>query len=1273
MRTPIIGYIKSKHMNKWLVYILASFIFSQQINAQVQTKKAILLNTAKSLDIESRASYSNALIKAKEKRWPLFYQAGNNRRSLIGIDAAGMPVYYTSFADPIHAITVNANKIWPTAANGFNLTGENDSLTNTFGVWDQGAVRTTHFELAKRIQQKDNATTAYEHGTHVFGIVMAKGLNPLAKGMSYNLKGAYSYDWNNDNSEMSAAAANGMLISNHSYGIVSGWDQNSDSSDRWEFNGKYNEKEDFKFGLYNNDAMIHDSIMYNAPYYLIVKAAGNNHGSTGPKVGDTYWRRDANGKMYNAGARPDSLSSNDGYETLSADINSKNLLVVGGVYGLTSPYTKKEEVVMSWFSSWGPTDDGRIKPDIVADGVNVFSTIANNDSSYDYKNGTSMATPNAAGSLLLLQELSQQLSPKKFLRSTTVKALAIHTTNEAGPNPGPDYKFGWGLLNIFEAATVLKNALTTKNSDASLDLVYENVLNNLDSATYTVIASGKKPIKATLVWNDVKGTVRSSLNDTTPQLVNDLDLTINQGTNSTKSWKLNPQSPASAAFKGDNTLDNVEKVEIDTTLVGKIYFIKVKHKRNLDRSQQPYSLIISGAGGAAYCASTASSNAGTKIDSVSINNIQFVPGSNKDYVDNSNLFINGEPNSTLNLFLKIASADATNNTRFVKTFIDYNNNGTFETNELVNTSTGITNSNYTASINLPDSLQLGRLMKLRIVVMETSNSANVLACGTYTNGETQDYTLRIINPSSDLQMSELVSPQNGSCKRSVQYVTVKVTNNGTTQQKNFPLSLLVTKGTSTILNINETFNGRLEAGESMNYTFQKPINLEAATKYSFTTTVSSTIDQQKENNTLITSISTVDNSIAPTGSAINCNNNLKLTVNSPAVGKSYIWYDSANLATPIAAGASTTATSTKSNLYLTQGFQGLVGPAHNTTLGAGGYNNFKGNYMKVSTGTPLTINTVKLYTANAGKIKFELMYMATDTTYYPGLSQFVTVNAAASSPSSSAGASNYVAGDSGRIYELNFKLNVAGNYYIVVNCDSTASIYRNNAVTTNPYPIGPNKVFSYTGNSVTAATGNFQNYFYFLYNTQISTSDCDSPPTTIPVNIISAPTFKLQGDSLTATAATTYQWYMNDEFLTGATNQVHKPTKNAIYRVMTTTNGCQIASENKLVLFKDNNGNIITDIVEGSAKDINLRITSTDYIENLIKGNAFYIQFSNLQTNDISLDVLNSMGNRVAHKDKLINQRTPQKIEIGNLVTGVYYIKVYANNKAYVQRVFITN
>jgi len=1239
--------------------------------AQVETRKIILLNTAKSLDQESRASYSAAVIKAKEKGWPLFYQSTNqSQRALIGIDNFGMPIYYSSFSDPIHAITVNTNKLWPTSNLGYNLTGASDSLTNTLAVFDQGAVRTTHYELKNRVVQKDNATTAYDHGTHVLGIMMAKGINPAAKGMSFNLKGAYSYDWNNDASEMAAAAANGLLISNHSYGIVAGWDYNSDSS-RWEFGGNYNENEDYKFGLYNNAAMVYDSVMYNAPYYLIVKAAGNNHGSTGPAVNSTYWRRDQNGKWYNAGNRPAGISSNDSYETLSSDINAKNLLVVGAVNGIGASYSKKEDVVMSSFSSWGPTDDGRIKPDIVADGVSVYSSIATNDSSYAALNGTSMATPNAAGSLLLLQELSQQLSPKKFIKAATLKALAIHTANEAGDAPGPDYKFGWGLLNMYDAANVLSNALTTKNSETSKDFVYENVLNNLDSNIFTITASGLTPVKATVVWNDVKGTPKSTLNDPTPQLINDLDVTITQGSKLIQAWKLNPQIPSNAAYRGDNVLDNVEKVEVDTTLIGKTYSIKVKHKGNLARGQQAYSLIISGAGGTASCASNATSNAGTKIDSVSINNIQFTPTVVKEYVDNSNLYITGEPNGTVNVFVKLGSADATNNTRFVKTFVDYNSNGTFEDNELVLTSTGISNSNYTANFTIPDTIPVGRLLKYRMVVMETSAASNVNACGTYAMGETQDYTLKIIAPSTDMQMAEIISPDNNACKKDIQYVTVRIINNGSSAKTNIPLSVTVSKGSTQVFTASETFTGKLGGGETMNYTFQKPFSSEANQSYTITATVNIANDQQKNNNSLSNTFTTAANNPTPVGTALNCNGAFKLAVTNPITGKNYLWYDTSALIIPIALGPTVNTSTTKNNLYLAEGFQTIVGPATNTTLAnTGGYNAFNGNFVKFSTTTPLTIETTKLYTGYPGKISIILATLATfnadgSYSYYP--IQTANLNVGASSPSPAAALTSsgtpFVTGDTGRIYHLNLQVPQAGDYILIMKCDS-ATVFRNNGLSDPTYPIGPSKVFSFTGNSVTSPS-NFQNYFYFFYNTQIRTNDCLSPAATIPVSVVPKPIVVYKGDSLTTNSASNYQWYVNDEIITGATGQVYRPTKNGLYKVVTTTNSCQTMSDNNLIL--------VTDLAEGNTKEIALKITSNDYIENMIKGNSFYVQFANIQTQGITLELFNAMGNKVAQVKNLINQRTPQKINIDNFMTGVYFVKIYANNKVYVQRVLLSN
>ncbi len=1257
-------------MHKFFYTFIISTFFISTIYAQNETRKSILINSARSFESESRASFSDAIIKSKEKGWPIQYKSKNNSTSsLVGVDKFGQPIYLTTYQDPVQAITTNTNQLWQGGISGFNLSGSSDSITNRIGIWDEASPRTTHVEFAGRITVKDNATKIVDHATHVTGIVMSKGINELAKGMAYGIKGVYAYDWNNDASEMAAAAANGLLISNHSYGTVCGWDYNNDSS-RWEYNGKWNEKEDYKFGLYNNTAQLYDSIAYNAPYYLIVKSAGNNRNSNGPAVGQPYWRRDESGKLYNAGNRPDSLSSNNSFETLPTDVNAKNILTVGAITAISAGYLKSTDPLMTSFSAWGPTDDGRIKPDIVTDGQTVYSTISTNDSSYAYLSGTSMAAPGAAGSLLLIQELSQKLSPNKFIKAPTLKALAIHTANEAGAAPGPDYKFGWGVLNDAEAANVLSNALKSGNGSTSSDLVYENVLTSGQAYNLNVIASGIKPLKATIVWNDVKGAVSNSLNDSTRRLVNDLDLVIKKGSSIYYPWTLNRIVPDNPAVRGINNLDNVEKVEIDSTLVGNTYTISVTNKGNLERGQQAYSLIISGAGGATYCSSAASSNAGTKMDSVSINNIQFVNNTTSQYIDNSNLFINGEPSGSILVFIKIGSTDASNNTRYVKIFVDLNNNGTFESNENLLTSAALTNGNYTGSFSLPNTLTIGKLLKLRIVVTETSSSANVNACGTYTSGETQDYTLKIVNPSNDLQVSEIINPIGGVCKRSVQYVTVKILNNGSASQSNIPISLVVKKGASTILSVNEIFTGRLNGLENMTYTFQKPIAIDANTTYTFTASANLATDQQSSNNAITSSIVSAAEVPAPTGSAVICSGILRLNVSNPTSGTNYYWYDSSALYNPIALGNNVSTGTSANKVYVAQGYQTFMPPLTNTSLtGGGSYNVFSGNFMKINATSAMTIETTKLYSGYPGKVDFILGTLGTintdgSFTYYP--IQTASLNIPASSPTPATGASPFVAGDTGRIYALNLKIPQAGDYIIISKCDS-ATLFRNNAATDPTYPVGPNKVISFTGNSVQQASGNYQNYFYFFYNTQVSSPDCMSGATAINITTNSKPTITQSGDSLICSNGSAYQWYVNDSLISGATKQSYKPTKNGMYKVTTTTiaGDCQNVSDNKLIL--------VTDIAEASAKEINLKITSDDYVENLIRGNSFYIQFSNIQTQGISLEIINSMGNKVFQKENLINQRAPQHITIESLNSGIYFVKIYANKKVYVQRVFITN
>ena len=1266
------------------LFILLIFVFTASIlKAQEAIKKERLIQTSKALALDARNKFSKAVIAAKEKGWPIQYASQNqNNAKLIGVNEKGWPKYYISFADPVASITIGANKVWPGAASNLNLNGSDDNMTNKLGVWDEGSPLLTHKEFTGRITQKDNAKDVVTHSTHVAGIVMSKGLNTLSKGMSYNVKGILDYDWNNDLSEMSAAAANGLLISNHSYGTVTGWNYNSDSA-RWEFNGRFNEKEDYRFGLYDFDAQIQDSIAYNAPNYLIIAAAGNNRTSVGPAVGQTYWRRNEAGRMVNSGARPADISSNDSYGSISTDKNAKNVLTVGAVFGIPSEYNKKEDVVISNFSSWGPTDDGRIKPDIVAQGVSVYAPIASNDSSYGYLSGTSMAAPGAAGSLLLLQELAHRFllnGAPRVLKSATLKGLAIHTANEAGLYPGPDYKFGWGLLNIAEAAQVLNTAYTNNNSVSSPHFVYENTLLNGESKSYTITASGTRPVKATIVWTDVKGSASEVLNDANPELINDLDLTITQGNRTHHTWNLNPSTPDNQAFKGINNIDNVEKVEVDTSLVGTNYTITVKHKGTLDRGLQNYSLIISGAGGTAYCPSAATSIAGTKIDSIQLNNIKFSKTSADNYVDNTALFVNGESNGTVSLFMKLSSADATNNNRFVKVFIDYNNNGVFDSNELVHTSAAITNGDYSANFDLISNLIINQFTKLRVVVAETTAAANVTACGTYTTGETQDYTLRVVNPSNDVQLLEITNPSGGVSEKAVQYVTVKVANNGASRLTNLPLSLEVKKGNATILNIKETFTGRLYGSEIMTYTFQTPISIELNQNYTITASASLANDQQPANNSITATIISPSSSPAISGSATGCNENVQLLVNNPISNDQYLWYNqNTDLSKPIANGSVIRTSTSATNLYVGRGWTGFIGPKDNTTLSnSGGYNNWGssyGEFIRFNTTGPIQLETTKIYTGYAGKIELELRALSTftDTTYsyFPSQTQKAILHVGASSPSptpatGSAGSGTptpFVQGDTGRIYAINMNLSQAGNYILIARCLDSATIFRNNNITTNNHPFGPTVLASITGNW---AGANFEKFYYFFYNMQISTPKYEKALSKIPVILTAKPVISQIGiDSLNTTAADSYQWFMNDESITGATKSGIKVTKNAMYKVSATTGTCTNYSDNKLVL--------ITDIPQAPTKEIGLKIVSTDYVENIIKGNQFYIQFNNVKTNAIGLNILNSSGQIVFQKDKLNNQNTAQPVQVPTLSTGIYYVKVFANNKVYVQSVYVTN
>lgn len=529
---------------------------------------------------EEKRQKEEAHARALQENWPLrMILEDGTVYELIRFEG-NFPEYYTT-NNHIAAQSTSTDKVHPGGGYGYELTGKGMIV----GEWDESAVLETHQELTGRAFQRDNASGYSNHATHVAGTLIGAGVQTNAKGMAYEAE-LWAHDWNNDASEMATAAANGLLVSNHSYGTISGWANGTWGSEttqpHWWGNPSISETEDFKFGLYNSAARSWDQIAYNAPYYLIVKSAGNDRGQNG-SLG--HYVNQGNGWEW-VEVQRDRDGGTAGYDCIPTSGNAKNILTIGAVNDIPGGFSKPEDIVMSSFSGWGPTDDGRIKPDVVGNGVGVYSPTAAGNQSYSSYNGTSMSGPNVAGSLILLQELHRKYHGK-FMRSASLKALAIHTADSATGESRPDYRNGWGLLNTKNAADVLTDRFNHK--------LIEETLENNETYSYNIISDGINPVKVTLVWTDVQGeTSAAELNPRTPRLVNDLDLRLYDVSDDTIVYLpfiLDPSNPSAPATKGDNILDNVEVVYADVIPAGE-YTIVVSHKGSLTNESQSFSLVI---------------------------------------------------------------------------------------------------------------------------------------------------------------------------------------------------------------------------------------------------------------------------------------------------------------------------------------------------------------------------------------------------------------------------------------------------------------------------------------------------------------------------------------------------------------------------------------------------------------------------------------------------------------------------------------------------------
>lgn len=255
---------------------------------------------------------------------------------------------------------------------------------------------------------------------------------------------------------------------------------------------------------------------------------------------------------------------------------AKNHITVGSVDSNTD--------LTSSFSSWGPVDDGRIKPDISAPGCQTNGdggvTSTSSSGGYNVKCGTSMASPTVAGiSALILEQWRLSNPGGDDLRNCTLKAILANTAVDRG-NPGPDYKYGYGSVR----------------ADAAVDSVIgENVVEGEVSQgeTYTfvvIIGPEDTELRVTMAWDDASATPNAGA-----ALVNDLDLkVIDPAGGVFLPWTLDPSNPNGNAVRTvRDSVNNIEQVVIDGVTPG-AYLVEVSGFNVASGGAQPFGAASNG-------------------------------------------------------------------------------------------------------------------------------------------------------------------------------------------------------------------------------------------------------------------------------------------------------------------------------------------------------------------------------------------------------------------------------------------------------------------------------------------------------------------------------------------------------------------------------------------------------------------------------------------------------------------------------------------------------
>jgi hypothetical protein len=300
-------------------------------------------------------------------------------------------------------------------------------------------------------------------------------------------------------------------------------------------------------------------------------------------VDNWIWNHRDGSLVTSAGNDDPPAGGNDDY--IGSPGNSKSIVTVASCsngYGAG---------LYSTWSSRGPTDDGRYKPDILAPGDYIWSSVGPDDGDYDWSSGTSMSSPIAAGCALPVRQYREDgwyptgapaardaIHPSAAL----IKAVMINGGDEnMSGYTVPSFYVGWGRTCLDSVLYLAGDALGLRVEDDTLGIQ----TGQTDSYQYD-IQSGAK-LEVTLVWSDYRADVGAD-----PTIVNDLDLEV--------------QAPGGAIYKGNvysggwsvtggsyDRLNTVECVHLSSPAAG-TYTVRVIGHDVPVGPNQPYALVLTG-------------------------------------------------------------------------------------------------------------------------------------------------------------------------------------------------------------------------------------------------------------------------------------------------------------------------------------------------------------------------------------------------------------------------------------------------------------------------------------------------------------------------------------------------------------------------------------------------------------------------------------------------------------------------------------------------------